>query len=75
MKISGYLHRVHVCCVCGRVVGRRHLCWWEVEANVDAVLSCDRETQGLTVLLEETVLLESRLDPHPGRTPGVLHVQ
>lgn len=37
-KISGYLHRVYVCCVCGRVVARRpysagHLCWWEVQAN------------------------------------------
>lgn len=32
--------------------------------TLDAVLSCDRETQDLTVLLEETVLLESRLEPH-----------
>lgn len=30
----------------------------------DVVLSCDRETRDLTVLLEETVLLESRLEPH-----------
>lgn len=32
---------------------------------LDVVLSCDRETQDLTALLEETALLESRLEPHP----------
>lgn len=31
---------------------------------LDVVLSCDRETQDLTVLLEETALQESRLEPH-----------
>lgn len=37
----------------------------------DAVLSCDRETQDLTVLLDETALLESRLEPHPRGWPVV----
>lgn len=59
--------------MCGRVASVEHgigiqrdICAggrWKL-IMLDGVLSCDRETQDLTVLLEETELLESRLEPH-----------